>query len=52
MISIEQLVLIVNTFLVPIAIFSFKSVNNWKNDICDRLERIEHKLNFDHGKSG
>ena len=51
MISIEQIILIVNTFLVPIAIFSFKSVNSWKNDICDRLERLEHKLDLEHGKA-
>ena len=47
-IYIEQILLICNTILIPTVIFTYKKINNWSSDICDRLVKIEHKLNLEH----
>ena len=49
MVEIEYITLLVNSILIPICIFGYRKINNWSSDICNRLTKIEHKLELDHG---
>jgi len=46
--EIEYIILLVNSMLIPICIFGYRKINNWSTDICNRLIKIEHKLELDH----
>ena len=48
MIEIEYITLLVNSILIPICLFGYKKINNWSTDICNRLTKIEKKLQLDN----
>ena len=49
MVEIEYVTLLVNSILIPICILAYKKISNWSSNICNRLTKIEHKLELDHG---
>lgn len=51
MVEIELLALLLNSVLIPVAVFGYSSFTKWQKNICGRLMKIEHKLGIDHGEN-